>query len=391
MNISRHFLGFAGVVAGTAALGLAAALASDGASPRVEPFRPVRKVNPVTYTVRALYVFTPPQGTQFVHFWLVKPHNDAGQQVLTFHTRPEPTREVTDPAFGNRLLYFRFPEPDGAITVEYLFRVRAWELFWDLDQKQISQKIPTTLPLWTRSEKTIVADDPRIRSLAAEIIGRNADFPTAVFRILLDVIERMDYSHENCSLIASALHALEKREGHCSDYHGFSCALLRSLQIPSRLTYGFKLMSRRSPSHCMLEVYLPPYGWVPFDLAETDKVLTKLEESPLPAGEKERIRTAILSRFLSGWRPNVWIRHSIGTDIPIQPAVISNPPVIRTAYLAYDDRVVPDPDPANPNALTLGWQLVWNVHPDRTVMNPWELPYWIKETRGGKYDGTAEH
>ncbi|MCS7222993.1 MAG: transglutaminase family protein [Armatimonadetes bacterium] len=347
--------------------------------PLIEPYRPAEKKNPVTYTIRALYVFTPVPGTKVAHLWLVRPPNDAGQEVLFYQTHPRPEREVVDADFGNRLLYFRFPDPNGAITVECRMRVRVWDLFWNLDPQRVVQEVGKVSPLWTRSERYIIASDQRVQSLARQMVSDSPDFASSVFAILKGVIEEMDYSHENCSLVASALHALENREGHCSDYHGLGIALLRSLKIPSRLTYGYKVLNRQSPSHCMLEVYLPPYGWVPFDLSETDKLLTKLEDLPLTEREKQTIRRRILNRFLSGWRPNVWFRSTIGSDIPIQPAIVPNPPVIRTAYLAYDNRVVPDPDPANRNASALTWQLVWDVQADRIVKNPWDLSYWLKE------------
>ncbi len=35
------------------------------------------------------------------------------------------------------------------------------------------------------------------------------------------------------------------------------------LHYPTRVAYGINTFPKNSPSHCKLEVYLPPYGWVP--------------------------------------------------------------------------------------------------------------------------------
>ncbi len=81
-----------------------------------------------------------------------------------------------------------------------------------------------------------------------------------VQKVLEFVIDALQYCHVECSLQASPLHALAKRMGHCSDYHGFATVLLHSLPIPARVTCGVNPHKRRSPSHCRLKVFLQPYG-----------------------------------------------------------------------------------------------------------------------------------
>jgi transglutaminase-like putative cysteine protease len=352
------------------------ALMAQVTNPRIGLFQPAERTNPVTYDISAQLVFTPPVGTKVAHVWIVKPPDDAGQEVLAFETDPKPTMEAPDPLYGNHLVYFRLDNPDGAQVIRYRLKIHVWELHWNLDPTKVTAFLDASMPEWLRSESRVVADDPRIRAVAQKVAGDATEPFERVRRILQFVMDTMTYSHGECSLQASALHALTKRIGHCSDYHGFATALLRSVGIPARVTYGINPFKRRSPSHCKLEVFLPPYGWVPFDLSETDKVLEQLAKSDLPAEVKAQRREAILRWLFSGFRDNTWYRVTVGTDFPIVPPVAPNPPVIRTAYIVCDDKVLPDPDPANPNRMEFAWQLVWDVKPDKVVEFPWSL--WLR-------------
>ncbi len=338
--------------------------------------QPAERTNPVTYEISVQLVFTPPVGTKVAHVWMVKPPNDEGQEVLKFESEPMPTLEAPDPLYGNQLVYWRLDNPEGAQVIRYRLRVRAYELRWHLQPDKVNQPDPKGMAEWLRHETYIIVNDPRIRSLAQQLV-RNASTPfEKVRRVLEYVIDTMKYSHAECSLSASALHAYTARTGHCSDYHGFSTALLRSLGFPARVTYGINPFKRRSPSHCKLEVFLPPYGWVPFDLSETDKVLETWEKAGMDPAEKASRRAALMQWLFSGFRDNTWYRTAVGTDFPLVPAVAPNPPLIRTFYIVCDDKVLPEPDPANPNKMEFAWQEVWEVKQDRETVHPWSL--WLK-------------
>ena len=43
----------------------------------------------------------------------------------------------------------------------------------------------------------------------------------------------------------------------------------RALGYPTRMTYGINPFPKNSPSHCKMEAFLPPYGWVAFDVSDT--------------------------------------------------------------------------------------------------------------------------
>jgi hypothetical protein len=108
------------------------ALMAQVTNPRIGPFQPAERTNPVTYDISAQLVFTPPVGTKVAHVWIVKPPDDAGQEVLAFETDPKPTMEAPDPLYGNHLVYFRLDNPDGAQVIRYRLKIRVWELHWNL-------------------------------------------------------------------------------------------------------------------------------------------------------------------------------------------------------------------------------------------------------------------
>ena len=70
----------------------------------------------------------------------------------------------------------------------------------------------------------------------------------------------------------AALTYLQARQGHCFHANTTLAVLLRCLEIPARMVFGYhpkeeiggKLLYK-PPGHAQVEVYLPPYGWIYFD------------------------------------------------------------------------------------------------------------------------------
>ncbi len=90
---------------------LLVAAAAQKLTPKIGLFQPAERANPVTYDISAQLVFTPPVGTKAAHVWLVKPPDDAGQELLEFETDPKPTLEAPDPLYGNQLFTSAWTTP----------------------------------------------------------------------------------------------------------------------------------------------------------------------------------------------------------------------------------------------------------------------------------------
>jgi transglutaminase-like putative cysteine protease len=180
------------------------------------------------------------------------------------------------------------------------------------------------------------------------------------------------YDHVHASLKADPEHAFTQLRGHCSDYHGLCAAMGRALGYPTRVTYGLSLYPKNSPSHCKLEAFLPPYGWVSFDVSETQKLVRKIgANEKLSAEEKDRLNDAARHRLQSGFRENSWLLVTQGTDYELAPKASQPVKVVRTIYAEADGQPLPDPDPANPQQREFAWMTAHKYSADR----PFKLPF----------------
>jgi transglutaminase-like putative cysteine protease len=181
----------------------------------------------------------------------------------------------------------------------------------------------------------------------------------------------LTYDHSQASLAASSTHALLQRRGHCSDYHGFCAAMGRLLNQPTRVTYGMNTFPKSSPSHCKLEAFLPPYGWVSFDVSETQKLSKAIEShQEWTEGERDKLIQAARKRLLRGFRDNTWFVQTRGTDYELAPPASTRVPVVRTIYAEADGKPLPDPDPSNRSQTTFAWMTAHRFQANSTASYP---------------------
>jgi transglutaminase-like putative cysteine protease len=355
-----------------------ALLLQAGERPVLDPNLPYqgRRANPVTYRVDFSIVVTAPYHTRLLKVWLPLPPSDTAQQLSgsdlsTFPMQVKP-RIGTEKLFGNRFAYFEFPRPEGAQVIRHKFTVKTWEARWDVDPKKVARVMrwPAGFDRYLRSERLLPVDDP-LRKLAGRIVPERHGQAEDLAAVLAWVNDNLRYDHGEASLQASAVHALEKRAGHCSDYHSLCAALGRSLGYPTRVAYGINPYPKNSPSHCKLEVYLPPYGWVPFDVSATQLLLARIQkDSTLTAERKDTLARAARERLLKGFRDNTWFLQTRGTDYDLEPPAARRVAVVRTAYVEADGMALPEPDPANPKRREFTWMTVHQYVPDRAVIDP---------------------
>ncbi len=353
-------------------------LLAEERSPRLDPDLPYQAVKsePVTYKVEFTAVITPPNKAKVLKLWMPIPPSDAAQEVsggrfLTYPMKVTPTLGQ-EPLYGNRFAYFEFHEPQGAQMVRHKFTIKTWELNWNVDPAKVAsvERWPESFHRYLRSERLIPVDE-RIDSLAHKIVPEPANPARGLGSVMRWVSDTMKYSHEECSLQGSAVHALDKKVGHCSDYHGLCTALGRSLGYPTRIAYGINPFPKNSPSHCKLEAFLPGYGWVTFDVAETQQMIARLKKDPtLTEAEKDSYIAAALGRLTQGFRDNTWFLQTRGSDYDLAPPASRKVAVVRTIFAEADGVPYPEPDPANPTQQALSWMTLHRYIPDREVTYP---------------------
>lgn len=345
----------------------------------LDPRQPysAERLNPVTYAVEFMVTVTAPYKTKKLRVWLPIPPSDHGQQLQLseLSTFPEAVKpQIADePLFGNRFAYFEFANPQGAQVIRHKLRIRSWELRWQLDPARVAsvKEWPKSFAPYQRSESQAVVADARFEKLLAEILPQRRGPLQDLDSVLTWVDGHFTYDHVKASLKGSSVHGLEQLRGHCSDYHGFCAAMGRLLGQPTRVTYGINAFPKSSPSHCKLEAFLPPFGWVSFDVSETQKLAHAIRANPeLTDTRRAELLTAARQRLISGFRDNTWFVQTRGTDYELVPKAAARVPVVRTIYAEADGQPLSEPDPASSDQTTFSWMTSHRFEADRAVKYP---------------------
>jgi len=125
-------------------------------------------------------------------------------------------------------------------------------------------------------EKYLI-DDPYIKELARQIAGKERN-PYWIARRVLDYLgEHLSYNLKPIGGWNPAPAVLKRGTASCSEYSYCMISLCRALGVPVRYVGA---VSRRGDDgwiddvfHRWVEVYLPPYGWIPFDANKADASL----------------------------------------------------------------------------------------------------------------------
>jgi transglutaminase-like putative cysteine protease len=335
-----------------------------------------KRDNAVTHDVDFCVVVTPPYHCKVLKVWLPVPQSDLGQEVIgesDLSTFPENVvpKIGTEPAYGNKFAYFEFDQPQGAQIIRLKFKVKLWELHWRLAPEKVQ-----TITNWPKSFEPFlkpqpIKSDKEFVAVLRSIVPKPSNPANDMFSVIEWIHKNLNYTHDKASLKADANFAFETRGGHCSDYHGLCATMGRALGYPTRITYGWTLVPKNSPSHCRMEAYLPPYGWVSFDVSETQQMLKRIQTDPkLDQQAIEELTRAARDRLFGGFRENSWLLLTKGRDYQLEPKALAPVTVVRTAYVEADGEVLPDPDPANTKQRQFGWMTVHHYVADRPFARP---------------------
>ncbi len=333
--------------------------------------------NPVSHSVELLVTVTAPYKAKLLRVWIPVPPSDSVQTLLSseFETFPTSVRPqiATEPVFGNKFAYFEFPNPQGAMVIRHKLQIEVAELRWNLDPNivQTTANWPESFAPYLRNETQAVVTDARFEKLLAEIVPQRSNPLLDLGKVMNYADQNFKYDHANASLKASSLHALDVKAGHCSDYHGFCAAMGRLMQLPTRVTYGINTFPKSSPSHCKLESFIAPYGWVSFDVSETQKMKALIRANDkLSDMEQETLVAAAHTRLTSGFRDNTWFKQTHGTDYDLAPPASQNVAVVRTIYAEADGVALPDPDPSDAKQTKFAWMTAHQFESTPPVQNP---------------------
>ncbi len=333
--------------------------------------------SPVEHSAELMVTVTAPYKTKLLRVWVPIPPSDNVQALLSseFETFPvSVTPQIAaEPVFGNKFAYFEFPHPQGAMIIRHKLRIEVAELRWQLDPDKVQTTThwPESFGPYLRNESQAVVTDARFEKLLAEIVPQRSNPLLDLSKVMNYADQNFKYDHEQASLKASSLNAFELKAGHCSDYHGFCAAMGRLMQQPTRVTYGINTFPKASPSHCKLEAFLPPYGWVSFDVSETQKMSALIRaDTKLSASDKDALVAAAHTRLTSGFRDNTWFKQTHGTDYDLAPPASMRVAVVRTIYAEVDGVALSDPDPSDAKQTKFAWMTAHQFESTPPVKNP---------------------
>ena len=154
-------------------------------TPALDPAMPYQaeRSNPVTYDVDFSVVVTAPYKSKVLKVWLPIPQSDPGQEftegeLTSFPMAVEP-RIGAEKVFGNKFAYFEYKEPQGAQLIRHTFKIKVWELHWNLSADKIEavKNFPDVFKPYLRGEAQAVVADERFASVLRARLCHSAAIP----------------------------------------------------------------------------------------------------------------------------------------------------------------------------------------------------------------------
>ena len=349
-------------------------------SAKLDPSLPLqgKKSAPVTFTIDFSAVVTAPYKTKTLKVWLPLPQSDVAQAIedsalSTFPAKVNP-RIGSESTYGNKFAFFEFDHPEGAQIIRHKFKATIHEMRWQIEPARVAkvERWPAAFDTFLKSDQSVTVDE-RFHKLIIDVVPKRSNPSDDLASVMKWVNNYMKYDHVNASLKGSSEHGLTRGAGHCSDYHGLCAAFGRALGYPTRVTYGINTFPKNSPSHCKLEAFLPPYGWVCFDVSETQRLVELIQkDKTVDAGKKSELVRLANERLQSGFRDSTWLQMTRGTDYDLAPPARKRVALVRTIYAEADGVPLPEPDPANAQQREFGWMTVHHYVPNRPVEYPFQ-------------------
>jgi len=213
-----------------------------------------------------------------VDTYLALPRDLTSQTLLSEpYFNREPNARLTD-RWGQPSAHFHgeFLTAGKADTVEMKVHLRAWDVSWVVYPEKV--KSLKQIPRDIRRRYLVDAPKydlkhPTITEAVAEVVGKERNPYWIARKLYRHVHQKMRYERVGGWDVAPKV--LARGTGSCSEYSYVYIALCRAAGLPAR--YVGSLVVRKDDAsyddvyHRWVEVYLPPYGWVPVDPSRGDK------------------------------------------------------------------------------------------------------------------------
>ena len=121
---------------------------------------------------------------------------------------------------------------------------------------------------YLRREDNLQINNRRIKAIADSLPGETTmEYIESVFDFVTEHLDYRIYRRQD----RGAARAVRTEQGDCTEYSELMATLCRAKGIPARLAYGLVTRTGYSnPHHNWVDVFIPEFGWVPFDPTHAD-------------------------------------------------------------------------------------------------------------------------
>ncbi|MFQ6070934.1 MAG: transglutaminase domain-containing protein [Candidatus Aminicenantales bacterium] len=220
-----------------------------------------------------------PGTVKTLDIFLPIPHTRDNQSLIgkvTFDPQPD---EIIEDSWGQKIAHFHYTNLKAGEAVSPSWKVKAKiyavEYFIYPDKVGTLNDIPADIKeKYTQNGDKYRINDPYIQKLARKVAGKEKN-PYWIARRVFDFLgKHLSYNLKPLGGWNPAPTVLKRGTASCSEYSYSMIALCRALGVPIRYVGA---VSRRGDDasidevfHRWTEVYLPPYGWIPFDANKGD-------------------------------------------------------------------------------------------------------------------------
>ena len=212
-----------------------------------------------------------------VRIFIGVPQSLPEQAIYSIVWSPEPTSIVVDD-YGQAIADFQIGtvSPGDTVAIHMVVVGIFSKIKWDINPSLVGELDDTPadiMALYTTDGDYYHITDPLIVSTSASILGEEKN-PYKMAVLIHDyVAENIEY--DNDGAWDDAVTVLNRGTGSCSEYTFLFISLSRAAGLPARFAGGSRCRTLDGESvdysgHRWAEVYLPNYGWIPFDSQADD-------------------------------------------------------------------------------------------------------------------------
>ncbi len=249
--------------------------------------------------------------------YLPIPASRDNQTLLTPVAFEPEAKEVINDSWGQKIARFHYENLKSGSVVRPVWRLRAEvyaiEYFIYPDRVGGLEEIPAEIrEKYLADGDKYQINDPFIQELAHKIAGGERNPYWIARRVYEYLTGNLSYNLKPVGGWNPAPTVLRRGTASCSEYSYTMIALCRALGVPVRYVGAVSLRgddaSYDDVFHRWTEVWLPPYGWIPFDANKGD--------GPAP-GDKVLGIGNVANRYIittenGGGDPRLWFGYNYG-------------------------------------------------------------------------------